>query len=224
MLKINNKGQIFSFSDFDDKLVLLTDLDIKNSLFDAFNLDDDFTFKSFFEMLKNYPSITSFFPVIQSYLDEYLILKEIDELSDKIAVITPVHTVHLGIMDSYNKLEVYIWGDEANFVDEDISSMYLKEYINYKLNINTLTLFENVDENNTIDGVYFENHNETVFDLLNFVKFVIENISLHGFVEERNQLIDEVEKEIQERNESIEEESKEIAKNIMKQITFGDKK
>lgn len=218
MLVLTKKGQIISISSFDSTTILLEDNDIKNSIFEGFRIEEGFTFRSFFTMLSNYPTLSQFFQTAQSYIEEFQSLNIPVQSFNKIAVLTPVNAVHLDVLTSYNKIEVFSYGEFDQLLSEDISSMYMSEYIDYHLNINTLTQFDSISDDNKIESTYLEYHPETVFDLLTFVKIIIHEVSLHGFSEERNQIIEEIEQNLKEHQQELENDAKEISANIFDEI------
>ncbi len=222
MLLISADGKIYSLSTLDDECIELNNEDVKNCMFDSFSLDNEFTFDSFFKMIIQYPVLKTFFPIIDSYIDEYKSIENKKE-TNKIAVIMPIYTVMQNIITHQEDIQIFMLGEETYQLEEDITNMYLSDYINYKLNINTLSLLEHFKDDNTRDASYFDNIQEDIFDLFTFVKFVIKNITLHGFVEERNQHIQEVENHEKEEKYEIEQESIRLAKDIMRKISNGDK-
>jgi hypothetical protein len=222
MLVLTKKGVIVSISSFDSSFINLEDHDIKNSLFEGFQIEEGFTFRSFFSMLSRYPTLSQFFQIAQSYIEEFNSLDVPQQEINKIAVLTPVNTVHLNMLTSHNKLEVFSYGEFNNILTEDISSMYMKEYIDYHLNVNSCTQFDNISEENAVTSTYLEYQPEAFFDLLTFVRIIIDNVSLHGFAEERNQVIEEIEHELQEHQQELENDAKVITDNIFDDIRRGN--
>lgn len=225
MLEINNEGEVYGISPLDGVAVLLDDRDLYHCMFQPFLLHEDFTFSSFFKMIKKYPVFSKFFQTAISYLQEYEnSLPDIDPTPNKkIAIITPNVLLNNGVMTYSKNMEVYILNEEASLCTDDVSSMYLKDYANYRLGMNTVALLDTIDENGTLVSMYLDYYIQKEFSLLNFVEFILSNISLHGFVEERNTVIHEIEVEKKEFDEFLETESKEIAHDILNKIKYGDK-
>jgi len=237
MLKITTNGDIVTFSKVDNNLVLLDNADLQNTLFQAFDLDHEFTFSSFFSMLKKYPVFSNFFQTAISYIKEYetLNIEMNSSTSGKVAVITPNTILNNGVISNRHTLEVYKYKELSdNNIDEininessttdDVSSMYLKDYANYRIALNSLARLDQIDEEGIITTLYLECYSENEFNLLSFVHFVLSNISLHGFVEERNHVIKEIEVEQKEHQEALEAESIEITNSILERIKYGEKR
>lgn len=224
MLRLSKEGQIFTVSELDGKSVLLENEDLYNSIFQNFEIEEDYSVVSFFEMIKQYPLFLNFFQQGASYLEEYDgIDKSKGKDTDKIAVITPHFVLKDGVITQFNKMEVYYYNNAESFCKDDISSMYLKDYINYRLGINSLAFVDSIDENGTSDSLYLEYFPDTQFHLLNFVHFVFNTISLHGYVEERNTVIEEIERDEKEMQDHLETEASELAAKLLNQIKSGGK-
>lgn len=224
MLRLSKEGQIFTVSELDSKSILLENEDLYNSLFQSFEIEEDFSMVSFFEMIKQYPLFLKFFQEGNSYLEEYEAAdKSVGVDTDKIAVVTPHFMLKDGVISQYTKMEVYFYNNAEAFCSDDISSMYLKDYINYRIGINSLAFVDSIDEQGVSDSLYLEYFPETHFNLLNFVHFVFDTISLHGFVEERNTVIEEIERDEKEFQENLETEASDIAAKLLEQIKFGGK-
>jgi hypothetical protein len=222
MLRLSKEGHIFTVSELDGKSVLLENEDLYNNVFQSFEIEEDFSFISFFEMVKQYPLFLKFFQQGSSYLEEYeLIDKSVGKDTNKIAVITPQFMFKAEVMSQFNKMEIYSYNESESYCDDDISSMYLKDYINYRLGINSLALVDSVDENGVSESVYFEYFPETQFSLMDFVHFVFNTISLHGFVEERNTVIEEIERDEKEMKEHLESEANDLTAKFFEQIKSG---
>lgn len=222
MLRLSKEGHVFTVSELDGKSVLLENEDLYNNVFQSFEIEEDFSFVSFFEMVKQYPLFLKFFQQGASYLEEYeLIDKSVGKDTNKIAVITTQFMFKAEVMSQFNKMEVYSYNESDSYCDDDISSMYLKDYINYRLGINSLALVDSVDENGVSESVYFEYFPETQFSLMDFVNFVFNTISLHGFVEERNTVIEEIERDEKEMKEHLESEANDLTAKFFEQIKSG---
>lgn len=224
MLRLSKEGHIFTVSELDGKSVLLENEDLYNSVFQNFEIEEDFSVVSFFEMIKQYPLFLKFFQQGASYLEEYeAIDKSVGQDCDKIAVITPQFMLKDGVISQFNKMEVYFYNNAESFCEDDLSSMYLKDYIHYKIGINSLAFVDSIDENGVSDSLYLEYFPETQFHLLNFVHFVFDTISLHGFVEERNTVIEEIERDEKEMQEHLEIEANDLTAKFLEQIKSGGK-
>lgn len=224
MLRLSKEGHIFTVSEIDGKSVLLENEDLYNSFFQSFEIEEDFTVISFFEMIKQYPLFLKFFQQGSSYLEEYEAINQSEcPATDKIAVVTPNFMIKDGVISQFNKMEVYFYNNAESFCEDDLSSMYLKEYINYRIGINSLAFVDNIDENGVSDSLYFEYFPETQFHLLSFVHFVFDTISLHGFVEERNTLIQEIERDEKETQEHLETTASALTAKFFEQIKSGGK-
>ena len=55
MLRLSKEGHIFTVSELDGKSVLLENEDLYNNFFQNFEIEEEFSFVSFFEMIKQYP-------------------------------------------------------------------------------------------------------------------------------------------------------------------------
>lgn len=224
MLRLSKEGHIFTVSELDGKSVLLENEDLYNSFFQNFEIEEDFSVVSFFEMIKQYPLFLKFFQQAESYLEEYEAIDKSEcPETDKIAVITPNFMLKDGVISQFNKMEVYFYNNSESFCEDDLSSMYLKEYINYRIGINSLAFVDSIDEDGKSDSLYFEYFPETQFNLLNFVHFVFDTISLHGFVEERNTVIEEIERDEKEMQQHLETEANDLAAQFLNQIKSGGK-
>lgn len=56
---------------------------------------------------------------------------------------------------------------------------------------------------------------------MDFVNFVFNTISLHGFVEERNTVIEEIERDEKEMKEHLESEANDLTAKFFEQIKSG---
>lgn len=224
MLRLSKEGQIFTVSEIDGKSVLLENQDLYNSLFQNFEIEEDYSVISFFEMIKQYPLFLNFFQQGLSYLEEYeSVDKTLNMDNDKIAVITPQFVLKDGVITQFNKMEVYFYKNPEAVCEDDISAMYLKDYINYRIGINSLAFVDSIDEEGVSESLYLEYFPETQFNLLNFVHFVFNSISLHGFVDERNNVIEEIERDEKEMQEQLESEANDLTAKLLDQIKFGGK-
>jgi hypothetical protein len=224
MLRLSKEGQIFTVSDIDGKSVLLENQDLYNSIFQNFEIEEDYSVISFFEMIKQYPLFLNFFQQGLSYLEEYeSVDKTLTVDNDKIAVITPQFVLKDGVITLFNKMEVYFYKDPEAVCHDDISAMYLKDYIHYRIGINSLAFVDSIDDEGVSESLYLEYFPENQFNLLNFVHFVFNSISLHGFVDERNTVIEEIERDEKEMQEQLESEANDLTAKLLEQIKFGGK-
>ena len=79
MLRLSKEGHIFTVSELDGKSVLLENEDLYNNVFQSFEIEEDFSFVSFFKMVKQYPLFLKFFQQGASYLEEYELIENIRE-------------------------------------------------------------------------------------------------------------------------------------------------
>ena len=149
MLRLSKEGHIFTVSELDGKSVLLENEDLYNNFFQNFEIEEEFSFVSFFEMIKQYPLFLKFFQQGASYLEEYeSIDQSVGQDYNKIAVITSHFMLKDTVMTQFNKMEVYFYSESESFCGDDLSSMYLKDYIHYRLGINAVAFVDSIDENN----------------------------------------------------------------------------
>lgn len=231
MLTLNKDGSIH-YIDTDDTVVLMNNDDIKNMLFHSFILDPDYSFISFFNMLDKYPFFLNLFSQASPYLEEFKSLNcDKDDMHEsKIAVITPTVSVATNELFMNYRMEVYFKVDPSGITDDDISIMYMKDYVHFIIGMNILaTVFSQADEDDDEEeGNIAVNCSFLDFDptahvsLIDFIKIILDNISLHGVPSERNKIIHDLEESFIEDELYLKDQADNIAADILNKIKGGN--
>lgn len=231
MLTLNKDGSI-NYIDTDDKVVLMNNDDIKNMLFNSFILETDYSFVSFFNMIEKYPFFLSIFSQASPYLEEFKSLNyDKDDMHEaKIAVITPMVSVATQELLVNYRMEVYYTVDPAGITDDDVSIMHMKDYIHFSIGMNVLAAVlspadeEDDDENGnlSVNCTYLDFDPCAHLSLIDFIKIVLENVSMHGVPVERNKIIHELEASFMEDEIYLKEQADDIAADILNKMKGGN--
>ncbi len=232
MLTLNKDGSI-NYIDTDDKVVLMNNDDIKNMLFNSFILDTEYSFVSFFNMLEKYPFFLSLFSQASPYLEEFKSLNyDKDDMHEaKIAVITPMVSVFTEELHIDYRMEVYFTVDPAGITDDDVSIMHMRDYVHFGIGMNVLAAVlspADEDEDDDEDGNISVKCSYLDFDptihlsLIDFIKIVLENVSMHGVPVERNKIIHELEASFIEDEIYLKEQANDIAADILNKMKGGN--
>jgi hypothetical protein len=218
-LLLSKTGDICYFSNEAKREILLNDDDLANFLFSPIIIKTGYTVESLFRSLIKYPILQKLFPIIKDYILEYESITE-SVHNDFILVVSSVNTIFNNRLDIKNKIEIY--DENKNYYSNvDISLMPLSNYINYSVSFNELSAIETFEDDNLNQIIidYFEFNFEENFNLISFFKVLIDNISLHGCVSERNAVI----QSLYEERKELELESDAMAADIMLKIN-GEQK
>lgn len=231
MLTLNKDGSI-NYIDTDDKVVLMNNDDIKNMLFNSFILETGYSFASFFTMLEKYPFFLSIFSQASPYLEEFKSLNyDKDDMHEaKIAVITPMVSVVTDELLVNYRLEVYYTVDPAGITDDDVSIMHMRDYVHFEIGMNVLAaVLSQADEseddeegNISVNCTYLDFDPTAHLSLIDFIKLVLENISMHGIPFERNKIIHELEESFMEDEIYLKDQANNIAADILNKIKGGN--
>lgn len=207
ILKLKKDGTITTKTFSSKGEVLMNNSDIQNLVFSKFILENQFTFESLFKMFQNYPFFQTLFPLIKDYVNEYELIdknnKNMTPSEDYFLVLTNSTTILNGFISNEILTEIYNSSDvfQENL---NIGLMKIKDYLNYIIALNTLSLFETDAEIKSEDEdlekmqnpqVYLEIDVLETYDLITFIKTLAKNISACGFHSERNKIIEEMDKE-----------------------------
>lgn len=205
ILKLNKDGNIMIESTTSKREVLMNNHDIQNLVFSRFQIENKYTFNSFFKMFQNYPFLQTLFPIMKDYINEYETIdaKDIDSAirNNHFLVLTTATTIRNGFISNEILTEVY---NSSDVFQEhlNISIMKINDYIDFNIALNTLAIFEadNVIEeegfeNTTPPQIYFEIDVTGTYDFITFVKTLVNSITACGFSSERNKVIEEMNKE-----------------------------
>lgn len=223
LLKLKKDGTITATSLTSSREVVMNNLDIQNLMFSKFTIESKYDFESFFEMFKNYPFFQTLFPIMKDYVNEYELIntkKENDE--EYFLVLTSVTTILNGLISHQILSEIY---NSSDIFQENLNLafMKLKEYLHYKITLNTLSLFESEqdikNEYNEIETIqnpqiYLEIDVLESYDLITFIKAISSNITACGLTSERDKIIDGIKKE----KDLIELEADRLAAKIMGEL------
>ncbi len=218
-LLLSKTGDISYFFNETKREIVLNNEDLTNLLFSPIIIKTGYTIESFFKSLIKYPILQKIFPIIKDYILEYETINE-SVHNDLIIVLSSINTIFNNRLDIKNKIEIY--DDNKNYYPHvDISLMPLSSYINYNVSFNELAAIETFEDEdlNKIVMDYFEFNFEEHFNLISFFKTLVDNISLHGLVSERNAVINA----LREERKELELESDAMAADIMLKINGNSK-
>lgn len=227
MLSLDKDGSIY-YIDSDNKNILMDNVDIKNMLFSGLVLDESFSYRSFFLLLEKYDFFTTIFEYANSYIEEFESLetpkqKEEGDLQ-KLSVLTPcVNLINEEMVISY-KMEIYYKDDPDTDVNEDLSIMKMEEYIDYVILLNSIGhIISGQTDSDEIDYTFINFNPSMHIPLIEFINLVLNNLSVHGYPFERNNVITSLNESLEEDNDYLEEQAKDITEGILKAMQKGDK-
>lgn len=216
-LILNTNGQITCPVPTDKKEMVLNNQDLENVLFSSIILKENFNITSLLNIFKNYPILLTIFPIMKDYLTEFELidLSKIQE-SDITIVMTPVvkifHNLHS------NQISCECFSAEGVYQpDMNIAILELKDYCKFKIAINLLSVFETeIGETSEVECSYVDINPEEYYNLLNFLKPLVDTITACGTVRERNYVVNEL---IKEKTE-LQDEVNKLSESIMKRINL----
>lgn len=214
-LILRNNGFISCVCDNTKKQIILNNSDLENLLFSKIFIQEHFNFNSLFRMFNNYPILLVLFPMMKDYLSEFESIQELNtEVSEFSLVLTPLSRFFNNLCSHQIICEVY--DINGRFQDNlNISLMYLKDYSNFNISLNLLTIIENeIEDNSEIETSHLEIQIDEFYHLISFLKPIVDNITAFGTVRERNFIIEQ----LNEEQEILEVEADIMAANLLKKF------
>lgn len=218
-LILNANGKITCPVSSSKKEMVLNNSDLENLLFSKFITKENFSISSLFNIFKNYPILLTLFPLMKDYLTEYESIENLDDddqPSEFTIVMTQVCRLFHGLYSNDVVCETYT-GNGVFKKDVNIGTMEVKDYYKFNIAINLLAVIESeIDETSELDFNYCDINPDETYNLLSFIKPLVDSITFCGTVRERNYLINELNKE----KEELQIEVNEMSKDIMKKINL----
>lgn len=214
-LILRNNGLISCICNNSKKQVVLNNSDLENLLFSNIFIQEHFNFNSLFKMFNNYPILLVLFPMMKDYLSEFESIQELKtEISEISVVLTPVSRFLHNLCSHKVICEAY--DIHGRFKDDlNISLMYLKDYSNFNISLNLLTVIENeIEDSSELETSHLEIQIDEYYNLISFLKPIVDNITACGTVRERNYIIAQLDEE----KKILEVEADIMAENLLKKF------